>query len=127
MEQFWFQIFTSTFIPEAVAQRCSVEKVWPAILLKRGSGAGVCEYAKFLRTPFFIEHLERLLFYSVNCSIQFRGCVTNGVIESDVKEVIKKQLDNPLKRKDDGKTQITQIIGLIRPMLIYLFPAQSYR
>ena len=41
MEQFWFQIFTSTFIPEAVAQRCSVEKVWPAILLKRGSGAGV--------------------------------------------------------------------------------------
>ena len=29
---------------------------------------------------------------------------TNGVNESDVKEVIKKQLDNALKRKDDGKT-----------------------
>ena len=43
---------------------------------------------------------------------------TNGVIESDVKEVIKKQLDNAPKRKDDGKTQMTQIIGLIRPMLI---------
>ena len=43
---------------------------------------------------------------------------TNGVIENDVKEVIKKQLDNSLQRIDDGKTQITQIIGLIWPMLI---------
>ena len=43
---------------------------------------------------------------------------TNGVIESDVKEVIKKQLGKAPKRKDGGKTQMTQIIGLIRPMLI---------
>ena len=43
---------------------------------------------------------------------------TNGLIESDVKEVIKKPLDNAPKPKDDGKTQITQIIGLIQPMLI---------
>ena len=43
---------------------------------------------------------------------------TNGLIESDVKEVIKKPLDNAPKTKDDGKTQITQIIGLIQPMLI---------
>ena len=42
---------------------------------------------------------------------------TNGLIESDVKEVIKKPLDNAPKRKDDGKTQMTQIIGLIQPML----------
>ena len=42
---------------------------------------------------------------------------TNGVIESDVKEVIKKQLDNAPKRKDDEKTEMTQIIGLIQPML----------
>ena len=42
---------------------------------------------------------------------------TNGVIESDVKEVIKKQLDNAPKRKDDEKTQMTQIIGFIQPML----------
>ena len=42
---------------------------------------------------------------------------TYGIIESDVKEVIRKQLDNAPKDKDDGKTQITQIIGLIRPML----------
>ena len=42
---------------------------------------------------------------------------TNGVIESDVKEVIKKQLDNAPKRKDDKKTQITQIIGLMQPVL----------
>ena len=43
---------------------------------------------------------------------------TNSVIENDVKEVIKKQLDNALKRRDDGKTQMAQIIRLIRPMLI---------
>ena len=39
----------------------------------------------------------------------------NGVIKSDVKEDIKKQLDNAPKRKDDEKTQI---IGLAQPMLI---------
>ena len=37
----------------------------------------------------------------------------NGVIESDVKEVIKKQLDNSPKHKDNEKIQMTQIIGLI--------------
>ena len=42
---------------------------------------------------------------------------TNGVTEGDVKEVIKKQLDNAPKQKDDEKTQMMQIIGLIRPML----------
>ena len=42
---------------------------------------------------------------------------TNGVIESDVKEVIKKQLGNAAKRKDDEKTQMMQIIGLIQPVL----------
>ena len=41
IEQFWFQIFASTFIPEAVAWSGSVEKVLPATLLKGGSGAGV--------------------------------------------------------------------------------------
>ena len=46
---------------------------------------------------------------------------TNGVIESDVKEVIKKQLDNAPKRKDNEKTQMMQIIGLIWPMLTKLF------
>ena len=40
-----------------------------------------------------------------------------------MKEVIKKQLDNAPERKDDGKTQMMQIIRLIRPMLILLFPA----
>ena len=38
------------------------------------------------------------------------------VIDSDVKEV-KKQLRNPPKPIDDEKTQMTQIIGLIKPML----------
>ena len=46
---------------------------------------------------------------------------TNEAIESDVKEVIKKQPDNVPKREDDGKTQMTQIIGLMQPMLISLF------
>ena len=41
MKQFWFQIFVSTFIPEAVARRCSIEKVMPATLFKKDSGAGV--------------------------------------------------------------------------------------
>ena len=41
MEEFWFQIFAITFIPEAVAGRCSMEKVLPATLLKRGSGTSV--------------------------------------------------------------------------------------
>ena len=36
-----------------------------------------------------------------------------------MKEVIKKQLDNAPKGKDDEKTQMTQIIGLIQPMLTY--------
>ena len=54
----------------------------------------------------------------VNCSIQFRDCVPiNGVIKSDEKEAIKKQLENAPKRRDDEKTQITQIIELIRSML----------
>ena len=42
---------------------------------------------------------------------------TNDVIESDVKEVIKKQLDNAPKREGDEKIQMTQIIGLMRPIL----------
>ena len=53
-------------------------------------------------------------------SIQFNleaALQTNGVIESDVKEVIKKQLDNAPKFKDDEKTQMTLVIGLIEPML----------
>ena len=42
---------------------------------------------------------------------------TNGVIEGDVKEVIKKQLEQAPRPKDDEKTQMTQIIGLMRPIL----------
>ena len=62
MKQFWFQILASTFIPEAVARRCSVEKVLPANLLKKVSGAGVSvEYCKIFKNTFFIEHLQWLL------------------------------------------------------------------
>ena len=62
MEQFRFPIFTSTFIPEADARRCSTEKVLPATLIKKSSGAGVsCEYCKMSQNTFFIEHLQWLL------------------------------------------------------------------
>ena len=53
--------------------------------------------------------------------IQFRGCVTNGVTEINVKEVIKKQLGNASTRKGDEKTQMMQMIGLIRPILIKIW------
>ena len=43
---------------------------------------------------------------------------TDGALKSDMNEVLKKQLDNASTRKDDEKTQMTQIIALIRPMLI---------
>ena len=42
---------------------------------------------------------------------------TNGVTKSDVKEVTKQEFDNTPKRKGDEKTLMTQMIGLIRPML----------
>ena len=42
----------------------------------------------------------------------------NGVTESDLKEVIKNQLENAPKRKDGDKTQMIKMMGLIRPMLI---------
>ena len=54
MEQFRFPIFTGTFIPEADARRCSIEKVLPATLIKNSSGAGVsCEYCKMFQNTFF--------------------------------------------------------------------------
>ena len=43
---------------------------------------------------------------------------TISVTESDVKEVIKKQLENARKRGVGEKTQMMKVIGLIRPMLI---------
>ena len=52
--------------------------------------------------------------------IQFRGCVTiEGVTENDVKEVIKRLLENAPKRKG-GETKI-QMIGLIRPIWIKIW------
>ena len=47
---------------------------------------------------------------------------TNGVIENDVQEVIKKQPENASERKEE-KTQTMAIIGLIRLMLTQLYPA----
>ena len=44
----------------------------------------------------------------------------NGVTESDVKEITKKQLENASKRKGGEKTEMMQMTGLIQPMLIKL-------
>ena len=54
----------------------------------------------------------RTVQFSLEAALQ-----TNAVIESDVKEVIKKQHYNAPKRKDDEKTQMAQITGLMQPML----------
>ena len=55
--------------------------------------------------------------------IQFRGYLqTNGVTKSNVKEVIKKLLENAPKRKSgEKKTQMMQLIGLIAPILIKIW------
>ena len=54
--------------------------------------------------------------------IQFRDALqTNGVNENDVKEVIKKQLENAPERIGRKKTQIMQMMGLMRPMLIKIW------
>ena len=98
MEQILVQICASAFVPEAVTRGRAVGKVWAATLLKRGSVSGVL-----------------LWIFSLNLEAALQ---TNGVIESDLKEVINKQHDNASKCKDDGKTKMTQITGFIRPMLI---------
>ena len=53
--------------------------------------------------------------------IQLRGCVTNGLTESYVKEVIQKQLENVPKRKGGEKTQMMPMIEVIRPVLIKIW------
>ena len=46
---------------------------------------------------------------------------TNGVTESNVKEVIKKQLEDFPKRKAGEKIRMMQMIGLIQPVLIKIW------
>ena len=54
--------------------------------------------------------------------IQFRDALqTNDVNENDVKEVIKKLLENAPERIGRKKTQIMQMMGLMRPMLIKIW------
>ena len=56
--------------------------------------------------------------FNLEAALETNGVTeSDGLTESDVKEVIKKQFENAPKRKDDEKTQMTQMIGLIRPML----------
>ena len=56
-------ISDSIEISQAVVQRCSVKKVWPATLLKKRllHRCFPVNFAKFLRTPFFTEYLWWLL------------------------------------------------------------------
>ena len=55
------------------------------------------------------------MFQRFNWQVAFQA---NDAIESNVKEAMKKQLENSPKRKGDEKTQMMQMIGLIRLMLI---------
>ena len=52
------------------------------------------------------------LWFNLEAALQ-----ASGVTKSDVTEVIKKKFENASKGKDDQKTWMTQMIGLIRPML----------
>ena len=49
--------------------------------------------------------IEVFVWVTVNCIIPFRSCITNGVTKSDVKEVMKKPVENAPKRKDDEKQE----------------------
>ena len=46
---------------------------------------------------------------------------TNGVTESDAKEVIKKLLENTPKRIGGKKRQMMEMMGLMRSMLIEIW------
>ena len=56
--------------------------------------------------------LNILLLFNLEAALQ-----TNGETKIHAKEVTEKQFENAPKGKDDGKTQMMQMIGLIRPML----------
>ena len=68
-------------------------------------------------TVLLVNWLQVLFLWTLQFNLE-AALQTNEVIESDAKEVIKKQPDNASKREDDGKTQMTQIIGLMQPILI---------
>ena len=68
-------------------------------------------------TVLLVNWLQVLFLWTLQFNLE-AALQTNEEIESDVKEVIKKQPDNASKREDDGKTQMTQIIGLMQPILI---------
>ena len=118
----------------------------PATSLKQVSGAGVFLWILrhfwehiFYRTPpvaasFSLKSLGFINGFAINyfgsylitsaifCEMSQwfnleNALQTNGVTESDMKEVIKKQSENAPKWKDDEKTQMMQMIGLIRWML----------
>ena len=74
-------------------------------------------FIKYFAATVLVVNWQQVLFswtakFSLEATLQ-----TNDVIESDVEQVIKKQLSNAPKRKDDEKTQMTEIIALIQPML----------
>ena len=56
----------------------------------------------------------------MNCSNLQAALQTNDITESDVKEVINKQLENAPTWKS-GEKNVMQMIGLKRPMLIKIW------
>ena len=67
-------------------------------------------------TVFVVNWKQVLFSWTVKFNLE-AALQIDGVIKIDIKEVIKKQLDNACRRKDAEKTQMTQIIGLLQPML----------
>ena len=96
-----------------------------------------CECCKSFNSPLFyrrhpaaacfiLKSLDFINYFPVNCFGSQLITSTEKIdniekIDNNLKEVIKKQFENVPKRKDDAKIQMTQIIGLIRPMLTLLF------
>ena len=92
MEQFWLQISASTFSLK------SPFELTPLQLFIDNKKYYFCEL-------FQVFNLEAVL-------------KTNCITKSDAKEVIKKLLQNVLKRKGGEKMQTMQMIGLVPPVLI---------
>ena len=92
MEQFWLQISASTF---------SFKSPFELTLLQL-----FIDNKKYYFCELFqLFNLEAVL-------------ETNCITKSYTKEVIKKLLQNVLKRKGGEKTQTMQMIGLVPPVLI---------
>ena len=69
-------------------------------------------------TDLVVNSCKNCYFYELSQCFNLEVALqTNGITESDVKEAIKKLIENAPKQIDGKKTQMMKIIGWIRPML----------